>query len=91
MECKVQDAIRRKKRKSVSSVPYHDPKEEKNFFKKGFGKLKGMLQSKEEKHKLEMKTNQNLIFNELSRFVQHFINFMLPYEQANDILIYFCD
>ena len=40
---------------------------------------------------MEIQANSNLIFNELSRFVQYFINFGLPYEQANDILIYYCD
>ena len=48
------------------------------------GKLiKGMLKTKEEKSSQKIKDHQNLIFNELSRFVTHFINFSLPYEQAN--------
>lgn len=35
--------------------------------------------------------NANLIFNELSRFVCHFINLGLPYEQAHEILKWACD
>jgi hypothetical protein len=72
-------------------VAIHDPKAEKNIFKKGFGRLKDMLQTKEQKTQSETKVNCNLIFNELSRFVQHFVNFSLPYEDANDLLIQFCD
>jgi hypothetical protein len=41
---------------------------------------KGMLQTKDEKFKQEMKDHQNLIFNELSRFVTYFINLSLPYD-----------
>ena len=38
-----------------------------------------------------MKTHANLIFNEISRFVQYFINLMLPYEQAHEILVWACE
>ena len=31
------------------------------------------------------------MFNELSRFVSHFINFGLPYHQANSLLIKVCE
>mmetsp|Transcript_20917 Transcript_20917/g.19974 ORF Transcript_20917/g.19974 Transcript_20917/m.19974 type:complete len:445 (+) Transcript_20917:1627-2961(+) len=57
----------------------------------GFGKLKGMLKHKEQKCLDDFKTHSNLIFNELTGFVQHFVNFSLPYEDSNDILIQFCD
>ena len=49
------------------------------------------MKTKEEKLELELKENANLIFNELSRFVNHFINLTLPYEQAHEILIWSCD
>lgn len=32
-----------------------------------------------------------MIFNELSHFVQHFINLNLPFEQANDTLLQCCE
>lgn len=32
-----------------------------------------------------------MIFNELSHFVQHFINLNLPFEQANDTLLSCCE
>lgn len=38
-----------------------------------------------------MKYQQNLVFNELSRFVTHFINFGIPYGKANELLIGLCD
>jgi hypothetical protein len=50
-----------------------------------------MLQNKDQKNAQEIKNNQNMIFNELSKFVQHFINFSLPYALANDLLIQFCE
>ena len=49
------------------------------------------MKTKEEKLELELKENANLIFNELSRFVNHFINLTLPYEQAHEVLIWSCD
>lgn len=53
--------------------------------------LKGILQSKDNKQKDDLKPHQNLIFNELSRFVNFFINFCLPYEQANQLLLTICE
>ena len=53
--------------------------------------MKGLIQTKEEKYELELKENANLIFNELSRFVNHFINLALPYEQAHEVLIWSCE
>jgi len=38
-----------------------------------------------------MKENQNLIFNELSRFVTFFVNLSLPYESANLLLTEACE
>lgn len=62
-----------------------------NIFKKGFKSLKGLIQTKEVKHQLELKAHANLIFNELSRFVTYFINLSLPYEQAHEVLIWSCE
>lgn len=63
--------------------------------KKGFGKLngkfKGLMQSKEQKFNEEAAKHSNLIFNELSRFVMHFCNMALPFDLANELLIYFCN
>lgn len=60
-------------------------------FKKGFGKIKGLMQSKEQKFNEEVAKHSNMIFNELSKFVQHFCNMALPFSQANELLIYFCN
>ena len=55
-------------------------KPSKGFFGGAFKKkLKGLLPNKDSK----IASHQNLIFNELSRFVQYFINFGLPYDHAN--------
>ena len=62
-----------------------------NIFKKGLKSLKKLVQTSEEKTAIEMKTHANLIFNELSRFVTHFINLVLPYEQAHEILLWGCE
>lgn len=61
------------------------------LLKSGFKSLKGMFQSNEKAQVEEMRQNQNLIFNELSKFVQYFINFGLSHKQAHDILIFYCD
>jgi len=50
-----------------------------------------MLQHKEQKEENDLKSNSNMIFNELSKFVQHFVNFYLPYEDANKLLFKFCE
>lgn len=34
---------------------------------------------------------ETLIFNELSKFVQFFCTFMVPFREANEILVHFCD
>lgn len=64
-------------------------------FKKGFGKLngkmKGLMQSRESKFNEEVVKFETLIFNELSKFVQHFCTLMVPFEEANELLIYFCN
>jgi hypothetical protein len=36
---------------------------------------------------VELKYQQNLVFNELSRFVCYLINFGVPYQEANALLI----
>lgn len=40
---------------------------------------------------VELKYQQNLVFNELSRFVAHLINFGVPYSEANPLLIQICE
>jgi hypothetical protein len=55
------------------------------------GKLKGFMQSKEQKFNDEAQKHQNIIFNELSKFVLHFCNMCLPFDLANELLIYFCN
>ena len=58
---------------------------------KGFAKFKGFMQSKESKFNEEAARHSNIIFNELSRFVQHFCNMSVPIDSANELLIYFCN
>ena len=56
-----------------------DETKDKNIFKKGFRSLKNIMpKTKEEKVKIELKANANVIFNELNRFVQYFINMQMP-------------
>lgn len=50
-----------------------------------------MTKTKEQKFNEDAEKHSNLIFNELSKYVQHFCNMLLPYENANEILIYFCN
>ena len=99
---KIEDALRRKKRREMleSGQAGGDRNAfgigikatgDSNIFKKGIKSLKSMIQTKEEKQTIEFKSNANLIFNELSRFVNFFINLTLPYEQAHDILMWACD
>jgi len=49
------------------------------------------VQSKEAKFNEEATKHANLIFNELSKFVMHFCNMALPFDQAHELLIYFCN
>jgi hypothetical protein len=34
---------------------------------------------------------QNIIFNSLSKFLYHFVNFQLPFEKAKQISLFFCN
>jgi hypothetical protein len=66
-----------------------------SFFKKGFGKLKDVFKGneKEENKELDQDSevqNQNLIFNELSRFVSYFVILQVPFEKAHDVLLNLC-
>ena len=61
---KVEDATRRRKGK-----PFQVSTPEKSIFKKGFNSIKGLISSNKNQKEQEMKANQNLIFNEMSRFV----------------------
>lgn len=49
------------------------------------------MQSKEAKFNEDASKHSNLIFYELSRFVQHFCNMALPFDQAHELLVYFCN
>ena len=49
------------------------------------------MQSKESKLIEEIKIHSNLIFNELSRYVQFLCNFNVPFDKANNLLIFLCD
>lgn len=53
-------------------------------------KLKGVLQTKEDKHKEELKENSNLVYDILSQFISYFIIFNLPFDKANDLLSKAC-
>lgn len=87
IKIKIEDAVRRKKRKElynkqngITSNDKPEKKDAKEFFKKGGRFFKKIMQTKEDKFKEELRQNQNMIFNELSHFVQHFINLNLPFE-----------
>lgn len=99
VKLRIDDAVKRKKRKEqydkqngVVSGDKGDPKKEaKEFFKKSSRFLKGILTTKEEKEKKLIATHTNMIFNELSHFVQHFVNLHLPFAQANELLLQLCE
>lgn len=61
---------------------------ERGFFRKGFSSLKGLLAAGKPP---DARASHNLVFNELSRFVQSSINLGLPLEQAQQLLLGFCD
>ena len=86
IEQKMADSARIRKRKA-KMMQANNPQKEKNIFKKGFKSLKGMLQTKEAKQSEELRANQSLIFNELSKFVNFFVNFGLSLDSANDLLL----
>ena len=52
--------------------------------------MKDMMQSKEQKFVDEITKHQNLIFNELSRYVLLLCNFNVRFDDANELLIYYC-
>ena len=54
----------------------------------GLGKIKNLMTSKESKFNEEILIHTNLIFNELSRYVQFLCNFGVPFEKANNLLIF---
>ena len=89
---KIADAVLRKEKRKLTMDSSLEPGKS-NFFKKGLKSLKGLLASKEkEKQQQEdMVKYKNITFLELSRFVQYFINFGLPYSQANELLISLCE
>ena len=53
--------------------------------------VKTTVQSKESKFNEEIRVHTNLIFNELSRYVQFLCNFNVPFDKANNLLIFLCD
>ena len=62
-----------------------------NILSAGFKGLKKMMQSSEEKETISLQANASLIFNELSKFVTHFINLNLSYEKAHEVLFWACN
>ena len=49
------------------------------------------MQSKESKFNEDAMKHSNIIFNELSRFVHHFCTMAVPFKEAQELLIHFCD
>ena len=82
VKSKVEDAVQR--RKKVQEAEQENTKLSLKLFSKVAGsKFKGILQSKEEKYKEDMKEQSSLIFHELSRFVGFMNNIGLPYSFSN--------
>lgn len=88
-----ESALRMKRRANRASLvmPQKTEKEDKDkksivksTFNKGFGKLngkiKGLMQSKEQKFNVEAEKHQTLIFDQLSKYVQHFCNMAVPFD-----------
>jgi hypothetical protein len=87
LDSKILDSIARKeKRKQKANA--EKPVQAKSLMKAGLSKLKGALVQKE-KPKIDYSHHQNLIFNELSKFSNYFINFSVPYDWANELLVFF--
>jgi hypothetical protein len=80
-----------KKNERESSSVRDKVKAGKSLFGKTFGKIKKAIQSKEEKFSDEVTKHTNLIFNELSKYVQYLCNFGVKFEQANNLLLYLCN
>jgi len=79
---KVDDAVQR--RKKVLEVEQENTKLTLKLFSQVAGnKFKGILQSKEEKYRAEMKEHSSLVFHELSRFVGYMNNIGIPYNFSN--------
>jgi len=49
-------------------------------FQIGASKLKGIFQSKDEKHAEELKENSNLVYDIISQFITFYINYNLPFD-----------
>ena len=82
VKSKVDDAVQR--RKKVQEAEQENTKLSLKLFSKVAGnKFKGILQSKEEKYREDMKEQSSLIFHELSRFVGFMNNIGLPYSFSN--------
>jgi len=86
MAIKIEDAKERKLR--IDTTPQISLKKLGDFTNKTF---KNLVQSADEKFRADVRDHQNLIFNELSRFVNFFVNICLPYEQAYQLLTEACD
>ena len=52
--------------------------------------LKNLMSSEEEKFNCLLAEHQNLVFNELSKFVSFFVNLQMPYEQSHKMLLDAC-
>ena len=86
--------MKRRASRASLALPQKQEKEEKDIkskfkstgavFKRGFGKLdgkiKGLMQSKEQKFNEEAAKHQTLIFDQLSKYVQHFCNMAVPFD-----------
>ena len=93
MKLRMQESSERiKKRQEMKKKgPQTDQHKPKKLFGIGFGKIKTLMQSKEQKFNDEVFKHTNLIFNELSKFMQHLCNFNVPFDKAHNLLIYLCN
>lgn len=48
--------------------------------------LKGLIQTKDEKLKEDLKENSSLVYYQLSQFIQFFVNYNLQFDVANKLL-----
>ena len=64
--------------------------EKKTFSLKKFAfatsKLQGLIKSKDEQMKEDLKDFSNMVFDEVSTFITFFINFNLPFRLAKTLL-----
>jgi hypothetical protein len=85
VKTKITEANERLKRREQAKEL---PAKSKKILGMGLGKIKNFITSKESKFNEEVLVHSNLIFNELSRYVQFLCNFGVPFEKANNLLIF---